>query len=53
MVLGSAFGPLPFGYAYDTFGGYTEILLISLIFPVLGVVCSVLARKPEKLSESV
>jgi MFS family permease len=49
MVLGSAFGPLPFGFAYDTFGGYTEILLLSLIFPVLGIVCSLFASKPEKV----
>ncbi len=49
MVLGSAFGPLPFGFAYDTFGGYTEILLLTLIFPILGVIASLLAKKPEKI----
>ncbi|MBM7588041.1 MFS family permease [Bacillus pakistanensis] len=48
MVLGSAFGPLPFGFAYDQFGGYTEILLLSLFFPALGILCSILAVKPEK-----
>ncbi len=49
MVLGSAFGPLPFGFAYDYFHGYTEILLLSLIFPIGGIVCSLGAKKPEKL----
>lgn len=47
MVLGSAFGPLPFGYAYDLFGGYTEILLIALILPILGAICALLVNKPS------
>ncbi|MBT2756888.1 MFS transporter [Mesobacillus foraminis] len=50
MVLGSALGPLPFGIAYDVFGGYQEVLLASLIFPGLGIVCSLLAKKPEKVN---
>jgi MFS family permease len=33
MVLGSAFGPLPFGAAFDFFGGYREILFLSLLLP--------------------
>ncbi|WP_442858777.1 MFS transporter [Bacillus sp. KH172YL63] len=49
MVLGSAFGPLPFGFAFDTFHGYKEILLLSLVFPVLGIICSIAAKKPERL----
>lgn len=48
MVLGSAFGPLPFGFAYDYFHGYTEILIFSLIFPIAGMICALLAKKPEK-----
>ncbi|MGM0863275.1 MAG: MFS transporter [Bacillota bacterium] len=48
MVLGSAFGPLPFGFAYDIFQGYTQILLLSLIFPLLGILFSLLAKKPER-----
>ncbi|WP_333489750.1 MFS transporter [Alkalihalobacillus sp. CinArs1] len=48
MVIGSAFGPLPFGVAYDTFGGYTEILLLILIFPILGTVAAFLSPPPKK-----
>jgi MFS family permease len=47
-VIGSSLGPLPFGFAYDLFGGYNEILLISLIFPTLGVMAALLAKKPIK-----
>ena len=32
MVIGSAFGPLPFGFAYHLFGGYREILIIMILF---------------------
>lgn len=45
-VIGSAFGPLPFGIAFDLFGGYTQILLLMLIFPAVAGVCAFLARKP-------
>jgi hypothetical protein len=47
-VIGSALGPLPFGFAYDLFGGYSEALSISIIFPAIGVVAGVLAKKPAK-----
>ncbi|RBP02053.1 MFS transporter [Rossellomorea aquimaris] len=48
MVIGSAFGPLPFGYAFDFFHGYTEILVASTVLPLLGFTCAVIARKPNK-----
>ncbi|MCW3991388.1 MAG: MFS transporter [Candidatus Bathyarchaeota archaeon] len=48
MVAGSAAGPLPFGFAYDLFGGYREILVISMFFPVLGMVAAMLATPPRK-----
>jgi MFS family permease len=47
-VIGSALGPLPFGFAYDIFGGYSEALTTSIIFPIIGVVAGVLAKKPVK-----
>ncbi|MBU9710919.1 MFS transporter [Evansella tamaricis] len=47
-VLGSAFGPLPFGMGYDLFQSYTPVLLAILIFPIVGVFCSLLAKKPDK-----
>lgn len=49
MVLGSAFGPLPFGVGFDIFNSYTPILLMTLIFPIAGVFCSLIAKKPEKI----
>jgi MFS family permease len=47
-VIGSALGPLPFGYAFDVFGGYSEILLASMIFPLAGIFLGFLAQKPVK-----
>jgi MFS family permease len=47
-VISSALGPLPFGLAFDIFGGYQEILGLSLIFPALGVVAAFFAKKPNK-----
>jgi cyanate permease len=47
-VIGSALGPLPYGYAYDIFGGYTEALTVSMIFPILGMIAAFLAKPPTK-----
>jgi MFS family permease len=47
-VISSALGPLPFGLAFDTFGGYQEVLRLSLIFPAMGIVAAFLASKPNK-----
>jgi predicted MFS family arabinose efflux permease len=47
MVIGSAFGPLPFGFAFDWFGGYTQILIAMMIFPVLGCIAAFISPKPE------
>ena len=47
-VIGSALGPLPYGYAFDLFGGYSEVLLASMIFPLVGIFLGFLAKKPEK-----
>ncbi len=48
MVIGSALGPLPFGYAYDVFGGYKEIILFMMLFPVLGILAASLSPAPNK-----
>src|SRR5690625_4629978 len=50
-VLGSSFRPLPFGIGFDLFHSYTPVLLFSLIFPVIGVLCALLAKKPQKACE--
>ncbi len=47
MVIGSAAGPLPFGFAFDYFGGYTEILLLTAIFPFLAFISAATSPKPE------
>lgn len=47
-VIGSALGPLPFGFAYDVFGRYTEVVLASMLFPLVGTAFALLARKPVK-----
>ncbi|WP_431799998.1 MFS transporter [Halobacillus andaensis] len=46
MVLGSAFGPLPFGIFFDWFGGYQEILWLMITLPILAVIFSLLSPKP-------
>jgi MFS family permease len=47
-VVGSALGPLPYGYAYDVLGNYQQALITSMIFPMLGVVAAILATRPKK-----
>jgi MFS family permease len=48
MVVGSAFGPLPFALAYDWFGGYTQIILLMALFPLLGMIASFISPAPKK-----
>ena len=48
IVLGSAFGPLPFGLGFDLFQSYTPVLLLTLTFPILGAIFAMLAKKPSK-----
>ncbi|MGQ4669060.1 MFS transporter, partial [Metabacillus halosaccharovorans] len=47
-VIGSAFGPLPFGIAFDLFNGYNEILYATMIFPLVGCLLAWKATKPSK-----
>lgn len=46
MVIGSALGPLPYGVAFDFFGGYTEILLVSVLLPVLASIAMFVSPAP-------
>jgi len=48
-VIGSALGPLPYGFAYDVFGGYTEVVLVSMLFPLIGTAFALWAEKPVKM----
>jgi MFS family permease len=47
-VIGSALGPLTYGYAYDLLGGYTEALTTSMIFPLMGIVAALMAKPPRR-----
>ncbi|MGM0397190.1 MAG: MFS transporter [Bacillota bacterium] len=53
MVVGSALGPLPFGIAFDVFGGYREILMIMMAFPVLGALASFASPAPDEPFETM
>ncbi len=46
-VFGSALGPLPFGIAYDTLGGYTPAIAALLALPVLAAVAVWFAKPPH------
>jgi MFS family permease len=48
VIIGSAFGPLPFGMAYDLLGSYNEIILLMMIFPLLGFMAAMASPKPVK-----
>lgn len=48
MVIGSAFGPLPFALAYDRFGSYQEIIYVMMVFPLLAMIFSFISKKPQK-----
>ncbi|MBS4538995.1 MFS transporter [Clostridium sp. D2Q-11] len=48
MVIGSSAGPIIYGLGYDIFKGYGEIILITLIFPILGSIASFLSPAPKK-----
>jgi uncharacterized membrane protein YdjX (TVP38/TMEM64 family) len=47
-VIGSALGPLPYGFAYDVFGNYTLAITVSMVFPLLGLGAALLAKRPTK-----
>ena len=52
-VVGSAFGPLPFGFAFDYFGGYREVLIFCMIFPILGALAAIMSPPPKKKEQRV
>lgn len=50
-VIGSAIGPVLFGVAFDWLGGYTEVILVSALLPLLAGLLSLVMRKPEAPNE--
>ncbi len=50
LIAGSAFGPLPFGFAYDYFGGYREILWAMISLSVILAIAAFFIYPPVKKS---
>lgn len=48
MVVGSAIGPLPFGYAKDLLGSYNTTLTISAAIPLLLAIGNLLVLPPKR-----
>ncbi len=47
IVAGSSLGPLPFGFFYDKFNSYGQIIGIMIIFPLLASVASFVSPPPK------
>jgi MFS family permease len=52
-VIGSALGPIQFGWAYDQFGSYTGILLVSAFIWGLGAALAFLATPPKRAKRAL
>lgn len=52
MVIGSALGPIPFGWAFDRFGSYDAMLLASVAVWLIGAVLALLAPPPRRSAGS-
>lgn len=48
LVIGSSLGPLPLGLGHDIFQSYSLTIYMMIIFPIIGLVCALLAKKPVK-----
>ncbi|WP_274652700.1 MFS transporter [Paenibacillus humicola] len=47
-VIGSALGPIPFGWSYDRFGSYNLMLAASIVIWLIGAVLAFLAAPPRR-----
>ena len=47
MVIGSALGPLPFGIFYDWLGGYQEVILLTMLFPITATILALSSPQPK------
>ncbi|RBA01393.1 MFS transporter [Staphylococcus arlettae] len=48
LVIGSSLGPLPLGLGHDIFQSYSLTIYMMILFPIIGLVCALLAKKPVK-----
>ncbi len=49
LVIGSALGPIQFGWAFDQYGSYTGILVVSSFIWAFGAILAILATPPERI----
>lgn len=47
-VIASSIGPLPLGFGYDLTGSYAFALSFLIIFPIVGFLSALMAKKPTK-----
>ncbi|HZG57791.1 MFS transporter [Paenibacillus sp.] len=47
-VIGSALGPIPFGWAFDRFGSYSPVLAAAAVFWVIGSALALFAPPPSR-----
>lgn len=47
-VIGSAFGPMPLGIAFDTFGRYTEAMIGLAMLSILAIIFAYISPTPNK-----
>lgn len=53
LVIGSALGPIQFGWAFDQFGSYDSVLLVSAGIWALGAVLAFLAVPPVRRAKVI
>ena len=51
-IVGAAIGPLPFGIAYDVFGGYHEAVLVLSLLPLIFGLAVFFTRPPKRPAEN-
>ncbi|WP_259599873.1 MFS transporter [Clostridium botulinum] len=49
LVIGSSLGPLPLGLGHDVFQSYSVTIYIMILFPIIGLICAILAKKPVRI----
>ncbi|WP_269431580.1 MFS transporter [Bacillus sp. SA1-12] len=47
-VIGSALGPIQFGWAYDQFGSYDSMLIVSAVIGAIGALLAFFAVPPKR-----
>ena len=48
MVIGSAFGTIPFGLSYDLTGDYQAVFIVMAVATILGMIMALFIKKPVK-----